>query len=182
VRAQTNILLGILAVSIGLYLFSRTAKGQAVTAAVAQTIGDALSGPRGIRNNNAGNIERSAIQWQGSIPADQVQAVLGIPYDPTFEQMATPADGVRMIGHVLRSKATRGLTSVDAIIRDYSATDQDAYVRAVTTALGLDPDSGGQFQTIDVTGQLPTLALAIIQQENGEQPYDPAQVAEWVYT
>jgi|GEM_PF-861264 len=182
VRSQTYILLGALAAAVGLYLFSRTSSGQSAVGAVSDYLGDLVNGPRGIRNNNPGNIERSGIAWQGSIPADQVQAVLGIPYDPTFEQMHTPADGVRMIGHVLRSKASRGLTNVDSIIRDYSKTDQDAYVRNVTVALGLDPDAGGQYQDIDVTNVLPAFATAIIQQENGEQPYQLSDIANWVYS
>jgi hypothetical protein len=181
VRTQTYILLGALAAAVGLYLFSRTSTGQSAVGSVSDYLGNLLN-PRGVRNNNPGNVERSAIKWQGSIPPDQVQAVLGIPYDPIFEQMASPADGVRMIGHVLRAKAARGLTNVDSIIRDYSKTDQDTYVRNVTIALGLDPDARGQYQDIDVTNVLPTFATAIIQQENGEQPYQLADIANWVYS
>lgn len=180
-RTQTYILLGALAAAVGLYVFSRTSTGQSAVGAVSDYVGNLLT-PRGIRNNNPGNIERSSIQWQGSIPADQVQAVLGIPYDPTFEQTVSPAAGVRMIGHVLTSKGARGLTNVDSIIRDYSKTDQDAYVRAVTIALGLDPDAGGQYQDIDVRNVLPAFAAAIIQQENGQQPYQPSDIANWVYS
>lgn len=176
-RTQTYILLGALAAAVGLFIFSRTATGKSAIAGVADKLGDLVKGPRGIRNNNPGNIERSNIAWQGSIPADQVQAVLGIDYDPTFEQYDTPANGVRAIGHVLRSKAARGLTNVDLIIRDYSKTDQDAYVAFVSQQLGVDPD-----QTIDVTNVLPAFAAAIIQQENGQQPYDFSDIANWVYS
>jgi hypothetical protein len=176
VRTQTYILLGALAAAVGLYVFSRTSSGQSAVGAVTDYVGNLLT-PRGIRNNNPGNIERTSIQWQGSIPADQVQAVLGIPYDPTFEQMATPADGVRMIGHVLTSKARRGLTTVDSIIRDYSTTDQDAYVAFVSGQLGVNAD-----QDINVDAVLPAFAAAIIQQENGEQPYPLADIANWVYS
>lgn len=172
---------GALAAAVGLYLYSRTQSGQAAVAYVSDAVGNLLT-PRGIRNNNPGNIERSNIQWQGSISADQVQQLLQVPYDVTFEQFASPNYGVRAIGHILLSKQSRGLTSVDAIIRDYSKTDQDAYVRNVTTALGLDPNSGGQYQDIDVGAVLPTLAIAIIQQENGQQPYQPSDIANWVYS
>lgn len=174
--AQTKILLGVLALAFGLWVFSRTAKGQQVVASVTQYIGDALT-PHGIRNNNPGNIERSNIQWNGSIPADQVQQLLGVPYDTVYEQYVSPDYGVRAIGHVLKAKVARGLTSVDAIIRDYSATDQDAYVANVAKALGVD-----ETQDFDVVAVLPAFAAAIIQQENGRQPYELSDIANWVYS
>ncbi len=174
-------LLVVLALVVVLYLYSRTGPGQSVVASVTDTLGDLVSGPRGIRNNNPGNIERNSIQWQGALTPDQVQAA-GLTWDPVYVQFDTAANGVRAIGHVLLSKAGRGLVSVDQIIRDYSKTDQDAYVRNVTAAIGLDPDAGGATQVIDVAALLPTLATAIIQQENGEQPYQPSDIAEWVYS
>jgi hypothetical protein len=176
VRTQTYILLGALAAAVAAWVWSRTSAGQSAVAAVTDYVGGLLT-PRGIRNNNPGNIERNNIQWQGSIPADQVRALLGVPYDATFEQFDTPANGVRAIGHVLRSKAARGLTSVDAIIRDYSKTDQDAYVDFVSGQLGVNAD-----QPIDVTNVLPAFAAAIIQQENGQQPYNMSDIANWVYS
>jgi len=182
VRTQTFILLGALAAAVGIWVWSRTAPGKSAVGALADYVGDLVNGPHGIRNNNPGNIKRTNIRWDGSIPADQVQAVLGIPYDPTFEQFVSPDKGVRAIGHVLRSKASRGLTTVDSIIRDYSETDQDAYVVNVARALGLAPETGGQYQDIDVTAVLPTFATAIIQQENGEQPYQLSDIANWVYS
>jgi hypothetical protein len=181
VRAQTYWLLGLLAAALGLYLYSRTQSGQAAVASITDAVGNLLT-PHGLRNNNPGNVKRTNIHWEGSIPADQVPSVLGIAYDPVFEQLVSPSYGVRMIGHILRSKASRGLTTVDSIIRDYSATDQDAYVRNVTTALGLDPDAGGQFQDINVDAVLPAMATAIIQQENGQQPYQLSDIANWVYS
>jgi hypothetical protein len=177
VRTQSLILLGTLAAAVALWVFSRTPTGQSAVGAVSDYLGELVNGPRGIRNNNPGNVVRSNIAWQGSIPADQVQAVLGIPYDPTFEQMRTPADGVRMIGHVLRAKQARGVVTVDQIIRDYSKTDQDAYVAAVSAGLGVPGD-----QEIDVTDVLPAFATLIIQQENGEQPYELSDIATWVYS
>ena len=175
-RTQSILLWGGLAAAVGLYLYSRTQSGQAAVAYVADAVGNLLT-PRGIRNNNPGNVERTTIQWQGSIPADQVQAVLGVAYDPVYEQMYTPADGVRMIGHVLKAKAGRGLTTVNAIIRNYSSTDQDAYVANVADALGVDP-----LQPLEVSAVLPAFAVAIIQQENGQQPYQLSDIATWVYS
>lgn len=175
-RTQTYILFGALGLAFGLWLYSRTASGQAAVAYVADTVGNFLT-PRGIRNNNPGNVKRTHTKWQGSIPADQVQSVLGVPYDPVMEQMFTPGDGVRMIGHILRAKAGRGLVTVDQIIRDYSETDVEAYITNVSDGLGVNAD-----QALDVSAVLPTFATLIIQQENGEQPYQPSDIANWVYS
>lgn len=183
-RAPPWWLLGGLAAAAGLYLYSRTQSGGAAVSDTFSAAADAVTnayltvtqGPRGIRNNNPGNIERTTIQWQGSMTPAQVAAA-GLTWDQVYEQFTDPSHGVRAIGHVLLAKAARGLSSVDAIIRDYSATDQDAYVADVAAALGVQPQD-----TIDVSTRLPDLALAIIQQENGQQPYNPDDVQRWVYT
>ena len=172
---RTAILYIGLGAALGLYAFSRTSAGQSAIASVSQFVGDMLT-PRGIRNNNPGNIQRNSIAWQGALPRATLEAA-GRSWDATFVQFDTPANGVRALGHVLLSKAARGLTTVDSIIRDYSTTDQDVYVENVAAALGVDPGDA-----IDVSANLPTMAAAIVQQENGEQPYDPNDLQEWVYS
>lgn len=174
-RTQTYILLGTLAAAVGLWIFSRTAAGQSAVGAVSDYLGNLVSGPRGIRNNNPGNIKRNSIAWQGALTPDQVAAAGGT-WDATFVQFDTPANGVRALGHVLRSKQARGLVTVDQIIRDFSETDVEAYIANVSDGLGVGTD-----QPLDVTSVLPTFATLIIQQENGEQPYEPSDIANWVY-
>lgn len=172
---RTAYLLAGLGVAVGLYLYSRTQSGGSVVQSITQYVGDLVT-PRGIRNNNPGNIRRNSIQWDGAL--SQADAIAnGMTYDPDFVQFQAPQWGVRAIGHILLSKQARGLSTVDAIIRDYSATDQDAYVQHVADALGVNPGD-----PIDVQSQLPALATAIIQQENGQQPYDPNQITQWVYS
>jgi hypothetical protein len=172
---RENVLLLLLGLAGALWWYSRTSSGQGVIGSISDYVGNLLT-PRGIRNNNPGNVVRSSIQWQGSLTPDQV-AARGWTWDPTFEQMDTPADGVRMIGHILTSYSQRGLTTVDQIIRSYSTTDQDAYVTNVAAALGVGADD-----PIDVTGNLPALATAIIEQENGTVPYSADDIAQWVYS
>lgn len=164
---------------------SSSSSGGSVSDAVASVLQDfavsvGFGTPRGIRNNNPGNIVRTTVAWEGQLDQASVEAAppggLGITWDPTFVQFDTPANGVRAIGHVLLSKAARGLSSVDQIIRDYSATDQDGYVANVAAALGVDPHT-----TLDVPAVLPQLAAAIIQQENGQQPYASSDIQQWVY-
>lgn len=180
-------LLGGLGAALALWWYStQTQGGQDATASTADALGGAvdtvtesirnvISGPRGIRNNNPGNIKRNAIDWQGALSVDQVNA-LGWTFDPVFVQFDSAASGVRAIGHILSSYAARGLNTVAAIISTWSATDQAAYIRNVSAALGVDPT-----QPIDVRANLAPLALAIIQQENGQQPYSPDDVGNWVY-
>jgi hypothetical protein len=175
VRARSVWLLGALAAALGLWWYSRTDAGASVVASITNTVGDLLT-PRGIRNNNPGNIVRSAIVWQGQLTPDQV-AAKGWTWDDTYVQFDDPSNGVRAIGHVLLSKSQRGLNTVDAIISDYSTTDVAAYIANVSAALGVGPDD-----VVDVGSDLPTFATAIIQQENGQQPYDPANIAQWVYS
>lgn len=172
---RQNVLLVLFGIAGALWWYSRTSSGQGVIGSISDYVGNLLT-PRGIRNNNPGNVVRSSIHWQGSLTPDEV-AARGWTWDPIFEQMDTPADGVRMIGHILTSYSQRGLSSVDAIVRSYSTTDQDAYVANVAEALGVGPQD-----TIDVTGDLPAIAIAIIQQENGQQPYSADDIAQWVYS
>jgi hypothetical protein len=175
VATRTKILLGLLAAAVGLYLYSRTQSGSAAVAYLTQYVGDLLSGPRGIRNNNPGNIRRNGIAWQGLLSQADCEAA-GLTYDATFCQFDTPANGVRAIGRILTSYSSRGLVTVDSIIREWSATDQDAYVANVAAALQVDPQ-----ETIDVQSQLPALAIGIIQQEEGQQPYAVSDIQSWVY-
>lgn len=112
---------------------------------------------RGLRNRNPGNIKITSQDWEGKVPLDQNT-------DGTFEQFVDIAYGIRALSHILDSKYSRGLVTVDSIIRDYSATDQDAYVANVANALGVTPD-----QPIDLTDEQTKIALcnAIFAQELG---------------
>ena len=137
----------------------------------------ALLVPRGIRNNNPGNITRVAgVTWQGQLTDADLQLV-NKRYDPQFVQFDTPANGVRALGRILQNYQRQGLTTVAQIIGRYSATDQAAYIQNVSDALGISPND-----PVDVLSSLPALAVAIIQQECGQQPYNESDVAAWVYS
>lgn len=183
-------LLGGLAAAGALWFYSRTQSGSDAIGSAIDTVGNLLSdsGKEGIRDNNPGNIVRNNIPWQGLLSQAQVEA-LGVTWNPKFCQFDTPANGIRAIGHVLLSYQSRGISTCDEIIRGpggagggWSATDQDAYVANLTTAVGLDPTNGGQFVQIDIGSNLPALATAIITQENGQQPYALSDIQTWVYT
>jgi hypothetical protein len=187
-RPNLYLVLGLIAAA-ALWAYSRTQSGADAIGAAVDGVANLLSnsGKEGIRDNNPGNIVRNKIAWQGLLSQAQVEAQ-GITWNPKFCQFDTPGNGIRAIGHVLLAYQARGISTCDEIIRGagggggWSATDQDAYVANLTTACGLDPNNGGQYQTIDIGANLPALATAIITQENGEQPYGLSDIQTWVYS
>lgn len=125
--------------------------------------------PRGIRNNNPGNIIQSGIAWQGK---------LAKPDDPRFEQFDTAQNGIRALAKLVISYQDKhGLRTVRGIINRWAPpveNDTGAYVAAVANAVGVKPDD-----TIEVhrTATLAALTTAIIRHENGQQPYPATMIA-----
>jgi hypothetical protein len=121
--------------------------------------------PRGIRNNNPGNIRKSHEPWRGLLPA-------GEQTDPAFFRFSSPEWGIRALAVILRTYQTKhGLKTVRAMIQRWapeSENDTEAYCQAVCTAVGVAPD-----EPIDLrdAGDMRGVVLAIIRHENGEQPY-----------
>ena len=126
--------------------------------------------PRGIRNNNPGNIRHSGSQWQG-MAAQQT--------DPAFVQFVAPEYGIRALAKLLNNYASRdGLNTVRLLINKYAPSNEnntEAYAQAVARALGVNPDT-----VISVPQHLNALVEAIIQHENGQQPYQLAQITTGV--
>lgn len=161
-----------------LYALSRTqagaqAAGQ-VVAAGAQAVQGAgawlMSQIRGIRNNNPGNLVHTADQWEG-MSATQT--------DASFVQFTAPEWGIRAMTRVLRSYFDRGLDTITKMISSWappSENDTAAYIAAVSAATGLAPDD--QIASFDAIA--PQLVDAIIQQENGIQPYPAALIAQGI--
>jgi hypothetical protein len=149
-------------------------------ASVGYTLG--VYTPKGLRNNNPGNLRYVAsIQWNGQVGDD------GTGY-AVFD---SAEHGVRALGHQLNTYAGRGLNTIDDIVDDsgrvlqkgiiptYAPSNENntaAYVSAVCGELGLAPT-----QPFDVNGLLPQLVAAIIHHENGVQPFDLSDLQAWVY-
>jgi len=137
-----------------------------------QVIGFMGIAPKGIRNHNPGNLRTlpPSRAWDGQVGDD----------GNGYAVYSSDAYGVRALGHQLMAYSNRGLNTVREIITSWApAADHnntDAYIANVSTRLGVNPDD-----PIDVAGILPELALAIIWQENGQQPYNPDDIANWVY-
>lgn len=131
-----------------------------------------MTTPRGIRNNNPGNIVQSGIAWRGK---------LANPTDPRFEQFDTPLNGIRALAKLLLSYQDRhGLRTPRGIINRWAPpveNDSLAYAKAFGDALGVGID-----ETVDLHRPNTLLAAttAIIRHENGQQPYVPTLIAEAV--
>jgi len=109
--------------------------------------------PRGVLNNNPGNIRHEpGTVWVGQ--ADEQN-------DEEFVQFRDPVFGIRAMAVILREyKLMHGINTIAGAIERWSATDQAAYVRNVAAACNVPPD-----ETIDLEQYLPVLIPAMIQQE-----------------
>lgn len=121
--------------------------------------------PRGIRNNNPGNIRKGSSQWVGKVNG----------FDSSFETFDTAENGIRALAVLLKKYMQTGTRTVRTIIKKYAPStenDTEAYVIQVSRAVGLPPD-----RPLDES-HIKSLVLAIIRHENGQQPYTMAQIDE----
>jgi hypothetical protein len=122
--------------------------------------------PRGIRNNNPGNIERTGVRWRG-MSVDQSG-------DPRFAVFDAPIWGLRAMARILRTYRDRGENTIRAIISRWAPPTEnltDAYVEAAARHVGRSPD-----EILTAADMIP-LMEAIVRHENGVQPYDRALFA-----
>lgn len=139
-----------------------------------ETAGGAVSTPRGIRNNNPGNVIRDKTLWRGAA-ADQSS-------DPRFVVFDSPTWGIRAACVILLNYQIRhGLHTVTGLINRWAPpveNDTRAYVSAVAKALSVGP-----LDPVDVTqaATLGVLVRAVIQHENGQQPYDDMTIDKGVH-
>lgn len=128
-------------------------------------------GPRGIRNNNPGNLEASSSNpWIGQTGSDG-----------RFAKFETPEHGIRALGRNLISYQRQGIDTVGEIINRWAPpsdnNDTAAYIKAVCAQLGVTAN-----QPLDASNPdtLQALCAAIIKHENGTQPYSPDQLSTGV--
>jgi hypothetical protein len=127
-----------------------------------------MATPRGIRNNNPGNIERGQDSWRGMAP-DQSS-------DPRFIVFTSPEYGIRALAKILLNyQRKHAIRTIDGIIHRWappSENDTGAYIRAVADACGVKP-----LDHIEIAEYLPDIVPAIIRHENGVQPYSEDVIA-----
>lgn len=138
-----------------------------VAEVAARQTGEA-SQPRGVRNNNPGNIMKAPERWQGETEGS----------DSRYATFETPEAGIRAMGKTLLTYQQRhGLDTLESIISRWApATENDtgAYISSVAQAVGVGPR-----QRIDLTNPetLGAVTRAMIRVENGQQPYSDEQIA-----
>jgi hypothetical protein len=126
--------------------------------------------PRGIRNNNPGNIRHAGIAWQG---------LANPPSDGAFCIFTEPKWGIRALAVLLRNyKRKHGLDTIVGIINRFAPSVENnttAYIAHVCKTLGVEADTRRDIESEVV---LLPLAKAIIRHENGQQPYSDEQILE----
>lgn len=124
--------------------------------------------PRGVRNNNPGNI-RLGDQWQG---------LCSVQTDKSFCQFSEIAYGIRCLGYILRNSyfQRQGLNTVSKIITRWAPStenDTPAYIAAVSKGLGIHGDDLIDLRSDNMLGDL---VQCIIKHECGSQPYTGLQI------
>lgn len=90
--------------------------------------------PRGIRNNNPGNIVWSARNnWQGQLPHNP-------KVEPRFARFDTAHNGIRALAKLLLNyRKVHGLRTVESLIARWAPSNENdtrAYATAVARAMG----------------------------------------------
>lgn len=116
---------------------------------------------RGIRNNNPGNLVKGGQGFEGEVPGT----------DARFLTFDNAESGIRAMGKVLLRYRDRGIDTIEALAERWapaSENDSKQYAAHLSKLAGFAPD-----QTIDLGNEetLRKVVPAIIQIENGEQPY-----------
>ena len=124
--------------------------------------------PRGIRNNNPGNIKYTGTAWLG---------LANPPHDGTFCVFTEAKYGIRALAKVLRNyNRYYGIRTIYRIIKRFApATENqtDAYIKSVAASTGYDPHTQLNLESNAV---LVKLMKAIIKHENGKQPYTDEEI------
>lgn len=129
--------------------------------------------PRGIRNNNPGNIRHGA-NWLGLNPN-------GRNIDSGFCVFTAPVYGIRALAKVLVNyKRIHGLNTVRQIVSRYAPPNENqttAYIQSVAKQLGVYPDT---VIDIEERGVLTVFIKAVIRMENGIQPYSDELIQQGI--
>lgn len=129
--------------------------------------------PRGIRNNNPGNIRHGA-NWLGLNPN-------GRNIDSAFCVFESPVLGIRALAKVLINyKKIHGLNTVRQIVSRYAPPNENqtaAYIQTVAKQLEVYPDTK---INIEKRGVLTVFIKAVIRMENGIQPYSDETIQKGI--
>lgn len=136
---------------------------------LALTYGATKYWPRGLRNNNPGNIRhQDANDWQGMTGQDSSGFVI----------FSEPKWGIRAIGKVIDSYQRRGIWMLRDVIETWAPpgdnNDTDSYLSHVMQLTGWQAAHVPQ----RTEGDYVALVKAIVLHENGRQPYSDQYIAD----
>lgn len=123
------------------------------------------SEPRGVRNNNPGNIVATDQKWEGQAGSDG-----------SYAKFVKPEYGIRALGKNLLSYQRQGFDTVEQIISRWAPpheNDTAAYIKAVAGKIGVSP--GDKLDLTNI-GTLTSLSKAIMQHENGQMKFTDQQI------
>ena len=130
--------------------------------------------PLGMRNNNPGNIRRSANSWKGKIPDNS----------GAFERFYTYAWGIRAMIKQLLTYHSRGLNTISKIIYTWAPpsdnNDTAAYVQFVANRTGVDPDTPLNLRSKTVMGPI-VRAMAQMENFGGNEQMEAVTAAQFNY-
>jgi hypothetical protein len=132
--------------------------------------------PRGIRNNNPGNIKKNpANNWQGQITNGT---------DSTFVQFQYFAFGVRAMLVLLRNYIAGGHNTIEKIINRWAPAGVDnnptsSYVAQVAFSTGINPRAPISFANKE---QIRKIAKAIADYENGKSNVISNSIFDYAYS
>ncbi len=115
--------------------------------------------PRGIRNNNPGNLIYTNTNWTGKIPKAQNR-------DRRFEMFITPVFGVRAMIKDLKHDIEKGKNTVPKLIEEYAPrfeNNTDTYIKTVCNDLKVSKRA----KLLPTKNTLQLLVFSISRVENG---------------
>lgn len=122
--------------------------------------------PRGIRNNNPGNI-KAGDSWQGATGQD----------DTGYAQFDTPENGLRAMAVNLKNQQKmHGISTVEDLVTKYAPPSENnttAYINSVAQQLGVGVQDKINLQD---PATLNKVMHAMIAHENGAQPYSDESI------
>lgn len=122
---------------------------------------DPLALPRGIRNNNPGNIN-----YVGQAGAEREYP------SGRFARFKTAFDGLKALSYQLMLYAGRGINSIEKIISTWAPGNEnntEAYISAISKKMGIPANAALNLRNPQI---MSSLMSGIIQHENGRNPYE----------
>lgn len=123
--------------------------------------------PRGIRNNNPGNLV-----YVGQTGASKEA-------NGRFATFASAQEGLNALAAQLRRYGQRGLNSIQSIVNTYAPASENntgAYANYLAQKMGIDTNT--QFDVNSDPAALAALIRGIVEYENGRNPYSNDMIAQ----